>query len=181
MSRLGDLLFFAPQIPFSSVDLRGGGLPNQFFRRIDGFYLQPAIELAHRRHDFAAGLMAVCAADALAGFITGASGTTERMIAFFRRVPGLDDQDTAALFCDHFRNGLVHDARVKYGSEFSVDLRGVAQRNGDRLVVNPLLLAKSVRRVLQDYRDRLNRDTAELKSLRARIRRRFKVELELKS
>lgn len=178
MSRLGDCLLFAPGIPFSSVDMKGGGLPNQFYRRIDGFYLQPAVELAQRRHDFASGLLAVCAADALAGFITGASGTKERMVAFFRHIPGLDEPETAKLFCEHFRNGLVHDARVKHGSEFSVGIRGVAQRQGTRLAVNPLLLAGGVRRVLQEYRERLHNDPNELKSLRARIRRRFKVELE---
>lgn len=177
MSRLGDCLLFAPGIPFSSLDMKGGGLPNQFYRRIDGFYLQPAVELAQRRHDFASGLLTVCAADALAGFITGASGTRERMIAFFRHIPGLADQETAALFCEHFRNGLVHDARVKGGSEFSVDVQGVAQRQGERLAVNLCLLAESIRQVLRSYRDRLNRDPEELRSLRTRIRRRFAHEL----
>jgi hypothetical protein len=177
MSRLGDCLYFAPGVAFSSLDIRGGRLPDQFFQRIDGFYLQPAIELARNRHDFAAGLMAVCAADALAGFVTGASGTKERMVAFFRHIPGLDERETAELFCEHFRNGLVHDARVKGGSEFSVDIRGVAQRHGDRLAVNPLGLAEGVRRMLAEYRKRLYRDYTEMKSLRARIRRRFKVEL----
>lgn len=178
MSRLGDCLYFAPEVAFSAVDLRGGRLPDQFYQRIDGFYLQPAIELACCRRDFAAGLLTVCAADALAGFITGASGTKERMVAFFRHIPGLDEPETAKLFCEHFRNGLVHDARVKQGSEFSVEIRGVAQRQGTRLAVNPLHLAEGVRRVLQEYRERLHHDHNELKSLRARIRRRFKVELE---
>ncbi len=118
MSRIGDTLYFAPGIPFSAVDLRKGSLPKQFFRRIDGFYLQPAIELADHQHVFASGLLAVCAVDALGWFITGASGPMERIVGLLQKIPTLDRQDMAEMFCAHFRNGLVHESRVKEEASF---------------------------------------------------------------
>jgi hypothetical protein len=177
MSRIGDELYFAPGIPFAAVDLQFGGLPNQFYQRIVGFYLNPAIKLAQARHDFAAGILAVCAADALGGFITGASGSTERIVGFIRAIPGLEDEGIARLFVDHFRNGLVHEARVKDGGEFSMEVPRVALRRGSSLAVNPRLLADSVHARLSEYRDRLNGNTDELKALKRKIRRRFATEL----
>jgi hypothetical protein len=177
MARIGDELYFAPGVPFSAVDLRHGGLPNQFYRRIAGFYLNPAVELAASRHDFAAGLLTVCAADALGGFMTGASGTTERIVGFFRAIRGLENEDVVRLFVDHFRHGLVHEARVKNGGEFSMEVPRVAERRGASLVVNPHLLADAVHARLTEYCARLNKETAELSALKRKIERRFSTEL----
>ena len=178
MSRVDDELQFAPGIPFRVLDLKQGKLPRQFYRRIVGFYLDPAIELANRRHDFAAGLLAVCAADALAGFITGASGTTERMVGFFRQIDGLGDEEVARLFVDHFRNGLVHEARVKGGGEFSMAADGVAVRRGSSLAINPVLLAKAVHGRLKDFCQHVEQNPADLNALKKKIRSRFAEELK---
>jgi hypothetical protein len=178
MSRIDDELQFAPGIPFTALDFRYGKLPKQFYRRIVGFYLSPAVELANRRHDFAAGLLAVCAADALAGFITGASGTTERMVGFFRQIDGLGDEEVARLFVDHFRNGLVHEARVKSGGEFSLTAERVAQRRGASLAVNPALLANAVHARLEVFRQQLEKTPADLNALKKKIRSRFSAELK---
>lgn len=178
MSDQNGELLFAPGVPFAAVDLRLGGLPNQLYRRIAGFYLTPAMELAKGRHDFAAGLLVVCAADALGGFITGASANTARTVGFFQSIPGLHDPAIAQLFVDHFRHGLVHEARVKCGGKFSVDVHSVAERQGSSLVVNPCLLASAVHTRLTVYRDLLNTDPVALTALKKTIRTRFATELK---
>ena len=66
---------------------------------------------------------------------------------------------------------------MKGGSEFSLEVRVVAQKRGPSLAVNPILLAESVRHGLESYRTELNGNTAELLSLRARIARHFRYEL----
>jgi hypothetical protein len=99
------------------------------------------------------------------------------MLGFFRRIPGLGDEHTAEIFCDHFRHGLVHEARVKHGSEFSLDAQVVTELRGNRLAVNPLLLASSVRRLLDDFCGQLNSRPDELFIVRKRIAQRFKYEL----
>jgi hypothetical protein len=44
--KLGDILYFAPNVKFSDLDLSGVKLPDQFEARIRGFYLGPAKSLA---------------------------------------------------------------------------------------------------------------------------------------
>src|SRR5262245_48348878 len=142
MSRIADELYFAPGIRFVDLDFRGGHLPEQFSRRISGFYLEPSIALARARKDFASGVLAVCAIDALALVMTGTSSVSARIVGFCRRIPALASDRCATTFCEHFRNGLVHEARVKKGSEFSTDIEQVAALYGGRLVINPLLLSQ---------------------------------------
>jgi hypothetical protein len=177
MSRIGEDLFFAPGISFADLDFEYGHLPDQFYRRINGYYLEPARQLAHARKDFASGLLAVCAADALGGFITGSNAHRERMIGFFQSIDGLGTPELAGLFIDDFRNGLVHNARVKGGGEFSSDIRGVAVRRGKSLVVNPGLLAEAVHARLATYCAQVRRNPDDIKVLATKLRRKFAVEL----
>jgi hypothetical protein len=92
-------------------------------------------------------------------------------------VQGLEDESVARLFVETFRNGLVHEARVKDGGEFSMEVPRVAQKRGGSLAVNPRLLADSVHARLTSYRERLHKETAELNALKRKIRRRFAAEL----
>ena len=177
MSRIGEDLFFAPGISFADLDFKHGRLPDQFYCRINGYYLEPAWQLARARKDFASGLLTVCAADALGGFITGANAHRERMIGFFQSIDGLSTPELAGIFVDDFRNGLVHSARVKSGGEFSSDIRVVAVRRGRSLAVNPGLLAKAVHARLATYCVQVRRNPDDLKVLVTRLRRKFSVEL----
>ncbi len=178
MSDIDGDLQFAPGIPFHALDFRSGKLADQFEARIEGFYIDPALSLAKNRFDFAAGLLAVCAADALGGIFTGASGTRSRMVGFFRTIPGLDRKNFAELFCDDFRNGLVHDARVKNGGKFSINYDDAAVPFGSSLEVNPYALALNVRKTLREQCAQARKNAAELKALAAVIKRRFEDDIK---
>ncbi len=177
MSDIDGVLQFAPGIPFHVLDFRSGKLADQFEARIDGFYISPALALEAGRFDFAAGLLAVCAADALGGIFTGASGTRGRMIGFFQTIPGLEKKNYAELFCDHFRNGLVHEARVKNGGKFSTNHPEAAVPFGGSLEVNPYALAVSVRETLRIQCALARKNTADLKALGGAIKRRFEDDI----
>jgi hypothetical protein len=178
MSRIADTLFFAPGIAFAALDIdTGERLPTQFRQRIAGFYLNPAVDLAAERHAFAAGVLVVCAIDALALFTTGSQTVTGRIIAFCRNIPELADEENARIFCQSFRHGLVHHARVMDGNEFSDRIKQIAVRNGEHLAVNPLLLAKKVLEMLDEYVDGLNRDPEAKAALLKKIKRTFRYEL----
>jgi hypothetical protein len=64
--RIGDIVYFAPGIKFSDIDLSGEELPEQFESRIEAFHLKPAHDMAHRGHAFASGLLLPSCIDALA-------------------------------------------------------------------------------------------------------------------
>jgi hypothetical protein len=178
MSRIADELYFAPEVTFNDLDLKTGArLPTQFYQRIAGFYLNPATALAKNKHAFPAGLLIVCAIDALAQFTTGSTGVTKRIEAFCMQIPDLAVGNNAEIFCRDFRHGLVHEARVKNGSEFNCDTTKLAHFDHDRLIVNPAMLAKDVLDLLKAYTAALNRDPAAKKILIKKIERKFKFEL----
>ncbi len=177
MSRIRDELYFSPELRFADLDRTGKHLPSQLQKRIDGFYLNPAISLAKGGHAFASGVLVVCAMDALVLLMTGTSSSQARIMGFCLKIPELATADTPNLFCKHFRNGLVHSARVKEGSEFSLDIQHVAVSRNDRLIVNPLKLALSVQAVLSDYIARLKQDPAAKQALRKKLLRHFAYEL----
>lgn len=178
MSRIADQLYFAPNVRFADLDWTGVRLPTQFYQRISGFYLKPAIALAQAKHAFASGVLVVCAIDALALLITGSSAVRSRITAFCMKIPDLATKRNADMFCEHFRNGLVHQARVKKGSEFDVDLRRVAISDRERLIVNPLFLAQSVTSLLDAYVDTLHRDPAMKRAFCKKLKRKFRYELQ---
>jgi hypothetical protein len=177
MSRIGDHLYFAPGVRFSQLDLSGLRLPTQFKQRIAGFYLKPAISVA-AENAFAAGLLVTCAIDALAFYNTGSMSVSGRIIAYCKKIPDLAVGENAELFCDKFRHGLVHEARVKDGSEFSTELQQTSLRDGDRLIVNPVRLANDLMPVLDAFIDELYHDLKRTAAFRRKIKRTFSFELD---
>ena len=90
MSRVAEQLYFAPSVRFTDLDWSGERLPLPFQQRIAGFYLEPAVKLAKARHDFASGILAVCAMDALALFMTGSNGNARITGVTRKHVPELE-------------------------------------------------------------------------------------------
>ena len=175
MSRTRDELYFAPGVRFADLDFDHGALPSQFGQRITGYYLEPALRLADEGYAFPAGLLVVCAMDALAKFMTGASSDCIRSLC--RNIPDLATDERAHIFIESFRNGLVHQALVKDGCEFSYDINCVAVLNHGRLSVNPKFLARSVQVLLDDYVQQLNRTPADKAALARKIKSKFRYEL----
>lgn len=119
----------------------------------------------------------MCAIDALALLIWGSNSVSGRIEAFCKRIPDLADDGNAEIFCKSFRHGLVHEARVKDGSEFSADINRIAIRHYDRLIVNPKLLAREVNTLLGDFVTELYQDPVAKISFVKKIKRKFRFEL----
>ena len=60
--RVGDILYFAPDMPFRDLDLDN---PDAFAEawadRVEGFYLRPAVRMCESRYAFAAALLTLAA------------------------------------------------------------------------------------------------------------------------
>lgn len=169
--RIGDLLFFAPGLRFDQVDLDGSELPEQFRQRIEGLYIRPAEECAGGGHAFAAGVLLVSCIDALAKLRFG-NGVGERFRRFAREeLKSFASDDHAQRFYEEFRNGLVHEARLKEGAQFSLEIGATVQNVDGLLLVNPELLAAEVRSALDNYVRLARDDTKELAMLRQAIRK----------
>ena len=147
--RIGDLLYIGPGFRCDQVDLDGPELPMQFQDRMIGFYIEPGEKCARSGYVFAAGVFLVSCIDALARFKFG-DGVGGRFRKFLHRELHFDDSITQR-FYDDFRNGLVHEARLKNGGQFSLETKTTVSELNGLLRINPDYLAQEVRAALHSY------------------------------
>ena len=167
--KIGDILFFAPGIKFSEVNLNAAEFPGLFGRRISGFYLDPADLCARDGLDFASGALLVSCIDALARFRFGGDVGARFRKFLLHELGSFAGGDFTERFYDEFRNGLVHEARIKNGGQFSREAPGTVQLIDGLLVVNPARLGAEVRSALGAYVTLLERDRVEREKLASHL------------
>ena len=173
--RIGELLFFAPGITFDQVDFSGEELPDQFEHRVRSFYLKPAAVCVEAGFAFAAGVLLLACVDALARMKTGMKKVGKRFRKFARDdLTSFSEGDRAERLYDAFRNGLIHEGRIKDGAQFSFDYQSTVEEMQGVLVINPQLLAQEVEGALKTYIAALRVD----KRLRAALIRRLSEDHE---
>lgn len=157
--RIEDHLYFAPHIRFDEVDFGGADLPLQLAARLQGFYLEPARQCAGAGHAFAAGILVLACIDALARFQTGDEVVSRRFKGFVRaNLPSFAAEGLADHLYDDFRNGLIHEGRIKSGAQFSLEFADTVTSIGEILIVNPARLAEEVRGALGRYIEHLEKN-----------------------
>jgi hypothetical protein len=136
--RIEDVLFFAPGIPFYSVDPSSTALISQFGARIEGYYLAPALKLADSDEAFPAGVLLASGVDALARYDPRCTSAATRYTDWLAsEIPSFSDPQNAKRFYDDFRCGLIHEARIKNGCEFSSAFEETLHLEDGAMVVNP--------------------------------------------
>lgn len=174
--RIREHLYFAPGITFSNVDTSGIALAQQISSRFQGFYLKPVRLLVEGDHAFASGVLLVAAIDALARLETGNHKVGERFQSWCTaHLPSCKDTITNR-FYELFRNGLVHEARIKDGGEFSLEIQNTFQESGLILSCNPKRLLAEVESALVAYIRTLEVDPEKLEVVRGRILKDFTYE-----
>lgn len=165
--RIQELLYFAPGLRLDQVDLDDDRLPGYLHQRLTGYYIEPAQICVAAGYAFAAGALLVSCIDALARYQYGGKVGIrfKRFCSTF--LPSFSAPELAARFYADFRNGLVHEARLKRGGQFSLEAGVVAQEIHGLLIVNPSGLAEEVADSLGAYQVLLEADPAATKRLRA--------------
>jgi hypothetical protein len=159
--RVGDILYFAPGIRFRDVDVKGPRLPDQYRQRIVGLYVEPAEACATNGQSFASGVLLVSCIDALARVRFSEPKVGDRIRRFAREeLKSFRSEARATRFCDDFRNGLVHEARIKEGCQFSLEIGSTVEELDGLMLINPARLAAEVRASVDAFADMLNRDDA---------------------
>lgn len=167
---INGILHFAPGIPFNDVDREGTKLPGQFRRRIEGFYLEPAECCIESGCAFAAGLLLVSCIDALARLKYRSTSVGERFRKYLRDEIRLENRLAQRLY-DEVRNGLVHEACLKNGAQFTLDSKAsetVTEMAGV-LLVNPKHLLVQVRAAFDSYIKLVQTDEHERRLLSASL------------
>lgn len=150
MVRIADNVEFAPGIRFSALDLSGKVLPRQYEVRIREYYLEPARRCAEANHAFASGLLVVSAIDAISRIHFGPNRTQRRRVGVdfqvFARteLPSFRNPAHARVLYEDFRNGLVHEARLKNGAQFQLSLGATADFSSDLPRIDPAALLGEV-------------------------------------
>ncbi len=158
--RQRDFVFFAPDIKYKDLDFRDDvAIVYAFQQRVGGFYLEPARKLANDGFWFASGLCCVSTIDLLARYQFEIQEVGKRIKKWFHAsIPGANET-LAKRFSDEFRNGLVHEGRIKNGGQFvgdDIPLEfDVYEILEDCLIIKPATLADCIKENLDLYCDSL--------------------------
>ena len=170
--KVGDYVFFAPGIHFRDLDLDGSRLPEQYGVRIEGYYLTPAQRAVEASDAFAAGLLAFAAIDAISRIYYGPNRSKRMGGSDFRsfaqqRLKSFSEATNADILYEKYRNGLVHEARLKEGCQFEIGCSRTIDTSGPTPIIDPGRLVDEVRislkqivsemEVSQQFRDQFAR------------------------
>lgn len=171
--RTGDVLYFSPHFRFSDLDVGDTGKLIEALRdRLMGFYLEPASRLLKTGDAFAAGLLCCTAVD----FVALCSGDEHPEMWLRKNIRDFGgDEELASKFWKWFRDGLVHEGRIKAFGQFSMDFPNLLKVVGPALVVNPQLLLEAIQGAFQSYFEQL--DKTQSARLVTRLQRYFRAEI----
>ncbi len=180
--KIGEEVFFAPGVTFVQLDLDGIELPGQYRRRVEGYYLEPAELLINAGLGFAAGLLTVAAIEAMSRLYFGPNRlhrVTNRDFRTFARhlLPSFAEHKTADLLWRNYRNGLVHEGRLKEGCQFELGRQTTFDLSGPSPVVDPARLVAEVRAALEQLVKEMNESAPFRREMAKLLRREFRYEL----
>jgi hypothetical protein len=125
-------------------------LAEQWIARIEGYYLVPARAAASSGAGFAAGVLVVSSIDAIARVVVRYKRVGKRFKCFVQQnLAHFSSDEAADVLYEEFRNGLVHEGRVKRGAEFSPSSSMVIDCVDGVWRINPTLLVDEVSSALQ--------------------------------
>jgi len=189
--KVGEILYFTPKYKFSELKWDDNvSLIDAFKNRVEGYYIRPAEKLSGEKDGFAAGVLLLTTVDFLARISIGLDGVRTRFtnwleanVEEFRDVdPENAAQTLAVRFYDEFRNGFVHEGRIKNAGQFSYDPilhdRLVMVSNGI-MMVNPDLLLTAVENSFALYLKRAEADATLFSSFRSALMKDFEKDVKL--
>lgn len=142
-------LYFAPDVLWSEVELSDDEkFRGQLCSRFHGFYFRPAQYLLEKGEsdDFAARLLILSAFDAIARlWVDDPSSVAGRFKSTFNDfAPDVLGEKIApqwaATVYENYRNGLVHEARIKSAARFDLNAATCVEEMNGICVVNPRCL-----------------------------------------
>jgi hypothetical protein len=180
--KVGDHVYFAPDIRFSDLDLDGPLLPEQYRTRIEGYYLTPAHRAAEAGDAFAAGLLVLAAVDAMSRLYFGLNRPSRKVKIDFPTfvrlfLPSFSAPASAEILYDKYRNGLVHEARLKDGCQFELGRAQTFDNTGPTPIIDPRHLVAKVRSALDKLVSEMNASQTFRSEFAKCLREEFRYEL----
>jgi len=162
--RIGDTLYFSPNYRFDQINWNNKEELIEAFRdRVEEFYLKPARVLNKHKYPFGSGVLCVTTIDFLAKIETDLDDVGKRFENWLRsNIKEFDSSDPdnssrtlACRFYKEFRNGLVHEGRIKNCGQFSYDFDELVHQGNGIIIVNPNLLLNAIISSFRKYIQRV--------------------------
>lgn len=185
--RIRDILYFSPKYKFNVLKWDNKeNLIDAFRDRVTGFYLSPAKALNEKQHAFAAGVISVATIDFLARIETGSDEVGKRFeewvranIRDFDNVnPDHRSQTLADRFYDEFRNGLVHEGRIKNAGQFSYYYSELVKVEQSVMIINPEYLLKAIYESSERYMAKIEKEDFAFQAFKCTLMRDFRRDVE---
>jgi hypothetical protein len=84
----------------------------------------------------------------------------------------------ARRFYEEFRNGLVHEGRIKNCGQFSDNFSELIHMEDTIMVINPVLLLEAIKTLFETYMDNVKDDTSLFHQFRCALIRDFGDDVE---
>lgn len=175
-------IYFSPHYKFKDIDWNNKDrLIDAFEDRVLGFYLNPAETLnSNKENCFAAGLSCIAAIDFLARITLDEN--SGRIQGWLREnVADFHDNNARDIFYKYFRNGLVHEGRIKNCGQFTYDISGTAHFDRNVMLVNPRNLLNDIKLSFRAYLGDLKCNEEKFEKFKKQLISDFKKEIELTS
>lgn len=184
--RKGDAVYFAPDYTFSQlldttdpIEIIGA-----YKDRISGFYLETAKSLMKSKAPstaFAAGIMCFAAIDAIARTELGLDKSGLRVKTWLHEnlpdFKNLDDWGLRRVY-DEFRCGLMHEARIKNGGQFTYEIKKAIEIKADLITINPERLLQQIETAFNRLITEVSKNKNDAEDFRDLIIEDFKIDIQ---
>jgi hypothetical protein len=154
--------------------------------------MEPTKKLNEDKKTFATGVLCGATIDFLARIETGSDKVGERFEYWVRNNinqlnkpnPDNTSQTLAYRFYDEFRNGLIHEGRIKNESQFSYEypneLVKLVNVNGDKsvMIINPNDLLRDIATSSNKYMKKVKNEDFTFQALKCTLIRDFQRDVE---
>jgi len=184
--KIGKILYFSPNYKF--WDLKWDekeNLIDAFKDRVKGFYIQPAEKLNKDKKGFAAGVLCITTIDFLTKIDYKERNKIKNWLKdnindFKKPDPNYSGRRSLAdRFYNEFRDGLIHEGRIKSGGQFSYDYQELIKLEDKVMIVNPDILLLEINNFFNKFIIKINRDDTTFYQFRDSLRNDFIKEIEL--
>ena len=185
--RVNNILLFSPVYKFSDLNWDDKKILIDAFKdRVKGFYIEPAEKLNDDKNAFAAGVLCITTIDFLARITIRANTVGKRIeqwlgkwiTEFSQKDPDNQNITLGKRFYEEFRNGLVHEGRIKNCGQFSDDYSELIHMEDRIMVINSALLLEAIKTSFETYMDRVENNTSLFHQFRCVLIRDFGDDVE---
>lgn len=180
--RIDDIIYFSPEL--KAIDLNfedRDQVVSSFKSRILEYYIKPARLMNENEHAFATGVILMTAIDAITNYSSGSGDRIKFFASGMSEVARFEPSVRSKIvkhFDDSFRNGLIHEGRVKNCGQFSYNYGSLLTFEHDCLIINPSKLLQEVESYFADFLETIKKDKSAYYSFIKMLKRQFENDIK---